>query len=59
MNYINELKKIMVQADPEVIEVTLTPEKFPEAYKRSLKSLWSKKRLIQKKRQKSGFEQRL
>lgn len=55
----NQTEKIMVQADPEIIEVTLTPEKFPEAYKGNLKSLWSKKRSIQKKRQKSGFEQHL
>lgn len=28
----NQTEKIMVQADPRVIEVTLTPEKFPEAF---------------------------
>lgn len=43
MNNINELKKIMVQADPEVIEITLTPEKFPEAYKRKLEELMEQK----------------
>jgi hypothetical protein len=28
----NQTEKIMVQADPRIIEVTLTPEKFPEAF---------------------------
>lgn len=39
----NQTEKIMVQADPEIIEVTLTPEKFPEAYKRKLEELMEQK----------------
>lgn len=39
----NQTEKIMVQEYPEVIEVTLTPEKFPEAYKRKLEELMEQK----------------